>query len=369
MNENIHVFVERDPATIMAECKVQLEELLGRSLQPAQVEQTMLQFIVYRETLLANRFNAGLSQLLLQFSSAPVIDYIAALVSVERLPAATAECTLSFTLVEGHGPVLLPESTRVATADGEVIFQTVEEVIIPATTNAVVVKATAEAEGLAANGYAPGTVNKILDPLAFVQAVTNINETAGGSDTETDDHLRERVKLAPSQYSTAGSRASYIFHAKSANALIKDVAIPQEPPVPGTVLIAVLTDYDQTPQQVLDDVYAACGEEKVRPLTDTVIVQSASAVEYDIHLQVTLYENANAVEETAVIENSLRDYAKSKRDVLGQDIVLSHISQKARTANVYDVTIVSPAENLVISETEFGLCKNITVEIIGYNRG
>ena len=97
----IPVFVERDPDVIMAECKAKLQELLGCELQPAQVEQLMLQFIVYREVLLTNRFNAGMAQMLYQFSRAPILDYIAGLVAVERLPAAYAGCTVRFDLVEG----------------------------------------------------------------------------------------------------------------------------------------------------------------------------------------------------------------------------------------------------------------------------
>ena len=108
IDNNIPTFVERDPAVIMAESKAKLEELLGRELQPAQVEQLILNFVVFRETLLVNRFNAGMRQMLYQFSTAPILDYIAGLVAVERLPAASAGCTVRFTLVAGHGSVLIP---------------------------------------------------------------------------------------------------------------------------------------------------------------------------------------------------------------------------------------------------------------------
>lgn len=77
IDNNIPTFVERDPAVIMAESKAKLEELLGRELQPAQVEQLILNFVVFRETLLVNRFNAGMRQMLYQFSTAPILDYIA----------------------------------------------------------------------------------------------------------------------------------------------------------------------------------------------------------------------------------------------------------------------------------------------------
>ena len=51
----------------------------------------------------------------------------------------------------------------------------------------------ADVAGKVGNGYAIGTINKILDPLAFVSTVENIDVTGGGSDVESDEQLRERI--------------------------------------------------------------------------------------------------------------------------------------------------------------------------------
>lgn len=367
MNSKLPVFVERDPDLIMAECKAKLQELLGRELQPAQVEQLMLQFIVYREVLLTNRFNAGMAQMLYQFSQAPTLDYIAGLVAVERLPAAYAGCTVRFNLIEGHGAVLIPEGTRVAAADGAVIFRTVDDLAIPKTTQTIEVGAIADAAGKSGNGYAPGTVNKILDPMAFVSTVANIDTTGGGSDVETDEQLRERIKLAPSQYSSAGSRSSYKFYAKSANALITDISITS--PTPGTVMIVPLTEADDTPEQIISDVYVACSPEDVRPLTDTVIVAAPTRTEYAIQVDVELYEDIDASSAKTTIFEALGAYAAEKRTKLGQDIIRSHIAQICRTGAVYDVSVVLPAENITIPDAAFASCTGITVNITGFNRG
>lgn len=147
IDNNIPTFVERDPAVIMAESKAKLEELLGRELQPAQVEQLILNFVVFRETLLVNRFNAGMRQMLYQFSTAPILDYIAGLVAVERLPAASAGCTVRFTLVAGHGSVLIPEGTRVSSSDGLAIFRTIDDAIIAPATMTVELSVLADVAG------------------------------------------------------------------------------------------------------------------------------------------------------------------------------------------------------------------------------
>lgn len=364
---DLPVFVERDPAAIMAESRAQLEAILGRELQPAQVEQLMLQFIVYRETLLIERFNAGMRQLLYQFSTAPVLDYVAGLVAVERLPAAHAGCTVRFTLVVGHGVVLIPAGTRVATGDGKVIFETPDDVAVSPGTNQIDILVTAQAEGKAGNGYGVGKVCKILDPLAFVSTVQNLDVTGGGSDEETDEQLRERIRLAPSQFSTAGSRGAYEYHAKSANAAITDVSISS--PVPGTVLIVPLTETGETPQQVIKHVYDVCSAEKVRPLTDTVIVAAAVRVDYAIAIDVVLFEDQDATAVRTKILNALNEYATSKRQKLGLDVVRSQISKIAKIDSVYDVEVLTPAANMEITAGQYANCTAITVNITGFAHG
>ncbi|MDR3134253.1 MAG: baseplate J/gp47 family protein [Prevotellaceae bacterium] len=370
METEIPVFVERDPDTIMAECTAKLEELLERTLQPAQVEQLMLQFIVYREVLLVNRFNAGMSQMLYQFSKAPVLDYIAALVAVERLPPATAGCTIKFSLDDEHGeygPTIIPAGTRVATSDGAVIFSVPDDIIIESDVLEVEVDVEAEEAGKSGNGYQPGMVNKILDPLAFVLTVENINTTGGGSDEETDEQLRERIRLSPSQYSTAGSRASYEYHARSANPTIIDISVTS--PTPGTVVIVPLIETGAPPEEVLADIENVCSAENVRPLTDTVEVKSPMEKEYEIVVWLTLYEGADAVTVKAAVLASLTKFAEEKRRKLGKDIIRSHIAQLCRIADVYDVAVNTPAENIIVNADEFSNCTKIEVNIMGYNNG
>lgn len=361
-------FVERDPAVIMAEAKSQLEELLGRELLPAQVEHLLLQFVVYRETLLNNRFNAGMAQMLYQFSTAPIIDYIAALVAVERLPEAFAGCTVCFTLVPGHSAVVIPEGTRVATSDNQVIFEVADDILIPANTNSVTTAVIAESTGKAANGYAPGTVNKILDPLAFVSTVSNITVTGGGSDKETDEALRERIRLAPSQFSTAGSKSSYVYHAKSANAGIIDVSVTS--PLPGVVMIVPLAVEDVGGYaQIISNVYDACSPDTVRPLTDTVIVVAPTEKKYTIEVNLTLYSNADATLAESAVARALADYTAGKACKLGLDIVRTHIAQICRIAEVYDVTVVSPSANILVEEDEVPVCGGVKIHITGSSNG
>lgn len=364
---NIPTFIERNPDVIMAECKADLEKRLGRPILPAQDEQLFLNYIVYREVLLCERFNSGMAQMLPRFSNAPVLDYLAELVAVERLPADYATCTVRFSLVEGHGNVIIPVKTRVSTSDGVVIFATLEEIVIQPNTATVDVEVMAQTAGRSGNGYPAGAVNTILDPLAFVSGVGNVDETAGGSDTESDESLRERMRLAPSQFSTAGPTESYRFHAMSANTSIIDVSVTSH--TPGTVMIAPLTKADETPEQILNDVYGTCNAMDVRPLSDTVVVVSPAQKDYMIAVEVELFNGLSAIETKAVITKALQVYVTENRAKLGRDIIRSQIGQLCRVEGVYDAKVLYPAENIVVSDEEFAHCTQITVDVTGFNHG
>ena len=135
------------------------------------------------------------------------------------------------------------------------------------------------------------------------------------------------------------------------------------------MFIFPLTENDDTPEQIITDVYAACSPEDVRPLTDTVIVAAPTRMEYAMRVDVTLYDNADATGTQADITAALRDYAAEKRRKLGQDIIRSHIAQICRIGAVYDVAVTEPAENIVVTDAAFATCTEIAVNITGFNRG
>lgn len=367
-------FINRDPDLIMQEIKSQMETLLGREIYPAQFEQLILQCICYREILLLERFNAGMSQLLYQFSTAPILDYIAALVAVERLPAAYAGCIVKFTFIQGHGNIIIPADTRIASSNNT-IFATTEDILVQSNDTEARVFAEAQEAGADANGFPVGDVTKILDPVGFVTAVTNTTTTSGGSDSETDESLRERIKLAPSQYSTAGSRQSYIFHAKSANPAIIDISVSS--PEPGTVKIVPLTE-DEEYETLIQQIDEICNSEKVRPLTDTVIVEAPVAVRYNLEVDITLYAGSNAKNVSKKVYQALEKYTNEKSRKLGQDIIISHITQICRLPEVYDISVTHLAEvasnghghgfnltpaNLTIDFNQVPKCTGITVTV------
>ena len=384
-------FVNRDPEVIMSEIKTQAEVLFGRDIQPAQVEMLILQLIGFREVLLYERINAAMAQCLVQFSRAPILDYVAELVSVERLPSSHAGCVVRFTLVPGHGNVI-PGGTRVMSGDG-IIFETNDDVTVAAGIEEADVLVTAQVAGVAANGIETGKINVLLDKLAFLSDVSNITVTGGGSDVESDESLRERIKLAPNQFTTAGARNSYMYHAKSTSAAIIDVSVFSQHPVsgqyytlPAGTLVARGADVENldaaltiTPgmvcivplaatgdySAVLNAVYNVCSPETVRPLCDTVIVAQPEPVSYSIEVNVIMNSGGDANQLRTKIETALRDYADGITRSLGVSVVRTLIACICRIDGVFDVDIITPSENVTVLHNQYSECAGITVNITG----
>jgi phage-related baseplate assembly protein len=361
-------FFERDVAEIVAEMIAYYEAETGKTLQPAQPERLVINMFAYRELVLRNALNDAAKQNLVAFSRYPVLDYLGQLVGVTRLPASEATCTLSFELVPGHGQVVIPEGTRASTQDGTVVFATIEDVTVPVGVDKVEVTGKADVAGALGNGFLAGNVTTIIDVQPFLDTVENMDVTSGGSDEETDEQLRERIKIAPEAFSNAGSRGAYRFHASSAHPTIIDVAVVS--PTPGTVEIYPLSTAGiPTPTPILDAVFDACNDEKIRPLTDTVNVLSPVNVPYNIEVNVTLYSTANQQLVEDAINEALEAYAEDKGKKLGRDIMRAQIAALCVVDGVYNVSVAQPVSNIILNESSFGEIGTITVNIVGFNNG
>lgn len=364
MADNKIQFVHEDAALIIAECKTYLETQLGRQIAPADVEMLLINGLAYRELLLRSQVNETARQMLVSFSRGAALEYLGELVGVQRLPASSALCTVEFVLVPGHNGVTIPEGLRVQSTDGKVIFETIEEKVCPIGTATVQIACFATEPGTQANDYTANLINIILDPQAFIATAQNIDITKGGADEETDDELRERIRLAPSVFSVAGPDDAYKFHAKSANAAIVDVAITS--PVPGEVHIFPLLDGGQMPTpEILQAVQDKCNSKKIRPLTDTVITGSPSATDYSIEINLTLLTTAVQATTQAAVEQTLAAFVAARKNRLGLDVVRSKLASLSSIEGVYDAEVISPAANIVAEPEEYTNCTGITVNIIG----
>lgn len=367
------IFIEQNPAATVAELVNEYQNQTGKVLQAGQPEQLLINTFAYLLELQKAQIQSAGENCLVDFASGAALERLGALLGVTRLSASNATTTLEFTLVAGHGGVTIPIGTRVQTIDGQQVFETIEAVSVIAGINTATVAAQAQNTGEAANGFAIGTISVILDPLAFLQAAANTTISAGGADIETDDQLRDRIKLAPASFSTAGSSGSYEFWAKTASQTIIDVSVFS--PAAGVVAVYPLVEGGTTtPTEIIQAVESALNDERVRPITDTVQVNSPTIEVYDIEVNATLLTGTAEQIAIQAIEDSLQAYADDRQSNLGKDVTINQIIGESAGVDlseggVYNIEVVSPTADLILDQTKVAVLGNLTVNFVGFNQG
>lgn len=362
------LFVNDDPVVAVTQAIADYEAIAGRVLGAADPERLVVSAFGLRLAQVYSQINAAGNQNLVRFATGTALEQIGFKFGVFRLPAAAARCVLRFTIEGTTGTVTIPAGTRVKTGDGAVLFATDEIKVSagPALSRVVDVNATALTTGIIGNGYVPGLVNSIVDPIAYVTAGVNTDNTTGGSDEETDEQLRVRIPEANATFSVAGPHDAYVFFAKTTDAAIVDVNVTT--PVGGTVNIYPLLDGGVVPGiAVLDAVYAVCNDKKVRPLTDTVYVLAPTPIYYNIVADLTLKSNApgnTAAVVTAALNGFVNQWG-SGLGRLGVDVVIDQVKGKCMIEGVYSVAIPSLAfGDIPIADNQFAICTGVSVNVV-----
>jgi len=180
-------------------------------------------------------------------------------------------------------------------------------------------------------------------------------------DGEKDDRLRVRGQLALEGFSTAGPEGAYRFHALSADLRVKDVAITS--PAPGDVLVTVLsTEGDGTASaELLAIVAAALNAEKVRPLNDTVFVQSATIVPYAVEAVLDLFSGPDTSTVLGTARKAVAAYTAACH-ALGALVARSGLDGALHCAGVRQVHLRAPTvEAIDPGATAAGYCTGITL--------
>lgn len=179
---------------------------------------------------------------------------------------------------------------------------------------------------------------------------------------ESDEDFRRRIQLSPEGYTTAGSEGSYVFHALSAHADVKDVQPVS--PTPGVVTVYVLSRSGNgaASDDVLKKVDTALNAETVRPLTDNVVVQSASIVPYTIDAELVVYPGPDAEVIRQAALDKVQEFTEGLRRI-GYDVNLSGIYAALHQPGVQDVKLKSPTASMEIGTGQASYCTSINVTV------
>lgn len=339
------------------------EAAAGRTLAPGDPVRIFLQAIASIIVQQRNLINDAAKLNLLRYARDEYLDQIGAYVETTRLDASAAIVTVRFMLSAIQSSAIpIPVGTRV-TPGNNLFFATSSAAEIPAGSQFADVTCVCLEPGTIGNGYLPGQISTLVDPIPFVVSVSNTTTSSGGADVESDDAYRERIYTAPERFSVAGPSGAYQYWARTANAGIMDVHVHS--PSPGEVNVVVLMQGGELPtQDILDAVYGVLNDKTVRPLTDLVTVSAPDAVNYAVNVEYWI-DSTQATEVAAIqarVQQAVQDYVLWQKSAIGRDINPSELIKRIMIAGARRVEVNSPVYQ-VLGNTELAVIADPNTDI------
>lgn len=362
-------FVETDTNTIMETMQAEYENYFGRKLHPADPERLRLLWFAAILSQERSSINIAAKRNLPRYAEGEYLDSLAEIFyGVTRLEATPATVTLKFSLAAAQDEdITIPAGTEVTNISGDIIFATIEDLTIAAGEISGTVTAECDEDGTQGNGYVAGTLDTIIDPVAYVEYVTNTEETGGGTDDESDAALYERMKESYEAYSTAGTEGAYRYHAMTHNAAVVDTVVTT--PSAGCVDITILLTGGVIPDEdTIAEMQDYLRSDDIRPLTDYVTVSAPTAVPFSV--EVTYYAEVDSTmsEESLknAVEQAVENYVTWQTKKMGRRINPSKLVALIIEAGAGAVEVISPTAASV-GATAVGQCSSIAMSYGGYD--
>ena len=187
--------------------------------------------------------------------------------------------------------------------------------------------------------------------LDQVGAAVNVARLEG----EADKAFRLRIQLAWSTLSTAGPADAYRFHALSVPG-VREVGV--DSPSPGEVRVVVLADTETgvADAALIAAVTAALDNRAVRPVTDTLTVQSVATVAYNVEAALAV---ATSGPDLGVVRAAAVDAVLAHGAVraIGRDVHRSALFSACHVPGVESVRLAQPAADVAVT--------NLQVAVLG----
>lgn len=199
-----------------------------------------------------------------------------------------------------------------------------------------------------------------LDQLAAFYGVTRL-------EGESDGALFSRTRLAIAGRSAAGPEERYAYVARSANVLVRDVAVYKVNGGP-TIRIAVRsTDNGGVPSEsILNDVESAVTASDVAVVSDVIEVVAATSVTANVAADIWLLPDT-PYEVFEGLENALAE-AWDTESGLGFDLNPSWLQARLHVPGVSRVQVTAPAAPVVVDDNNAVALGSITLNFAGRSR-
>jgi len=342
---------------------------------PSAPHTVLLEAMAWQIAQLAYRFNRVPEQDLIAFAN---------LFGIERRTATAAETMLRFTIdAPLNTAVTVPAETQISDIDGKYFFETTEAVTIPYGTSTGT--ATARRTVAGHTLLAPNVLTKMIDPVAYVEEVTNLSAIDSGTELESVESVLDRVK----RFQRRGER---IVSVKDLEEAILDEALGGNGVVrafpfvkngefqeedsdrkilkPGYTTVIVMTENGEDIDSLTMTKISALLDQAVG--NQFIYVVNPHFVEFDVEVNVKLTTDSPQGAVLDAIENNLRNFYAASREQFGRKIYRSEIIAVIEgTAGVDRIEpqsvnqiLISPESDTRLEEFELAQLVNVTINVV-----
>ncbi|WP_169753488.1 baseplate assembly protein [Campylobacter mucosalis] len=299
----------------------------------------LLETLAYRELLLRARINQSVKSMLLPYASGSDLDNVVAIYGIERLKGEKPIANINFSLSAPLDyDVSIPADLSLSNGKGDTA--TLKD--------SLVIKAgSKEVTGISVlDSFIKQSDIKceyIQTPLPFVLKARQESGFSGGALAESDERLRDRAVLSLERFSTAGAKKAYIYHTLSANAKIEEANVLNG----GAGIVNIFIKSTDMSEETRQSVVEYLNTEKIRPLTDNVVVANAKIINVEIRAELELID--------MFLQDEIDKQIKASKTSLsiGEDLNLSYIYSVLHKDGVYRVKLANPTKDTKVSEDSF----------------
>jgi len=347
------LLVEKSYDEILSECLEVVKKLLPDYV-PSESDDVMLvlRAFAYRELYLREFFNDLAGGFFLLTSTANDLDNLAeTLYGLYRLPGSKPYADMEFSLTTTLDvDVLIPTGFELTDETSTFRSKLLEDVVIKAGE----LKALGVVELQSEVSSSDIKTEIQVSPLPYVQ-VKQLNDFINGSNPESDDEFKARIRVSLADKSTAGSAMTYKSYALKADERCEDVNVLC--PSAGVVDVVYYSKYaDELMQERIETALSA---EDVRPLTDKVQVKKANEIHFDLkaHLKIKNGLDSSLVYREAINSATAR-FSSLK---IKESVTVAQMIDALMVDGVLDVVL----ESVPIEPDDYSVAvlDNVTLEL------
>jgi len=319
--------------------------------KPAEGDNVMLvlRAFSYRELQLRAFFNSLAKAFFLSTASGSDLDNLAeTLYGLYRLKGAKPYADMEFSLTSASYDVLIPAGFELVDTTGSHFAKLTKDVVIKAGEEKDI--GVIELQEEIASSSIKTEIQ--VSPLPYLK-VKQLTDFINGSNPESDEDFKNRIRVSFANKSTAGSALIYKSFALSADKRIKEVRVLS--PSAGVVDVVYYSpEADEVMQERIENTLNA---DDVRPLTDLVQVKKANEVLVDIEGEIII---KNGVDASSVYMSAINNL-KTLTFKIGEDVSLAKVIHLLMVDGVVDVSLTIPASNIEIDDYSIAILNSVNI--------